>query len=107
MIGDLVGMLVGEAVFGRLRNTPRTQLVARLVFGLLGTLLGAAGVIAMMTAGPATRNGPLRASMVALFIFMACFSLFNVTLARAWRWPGLCFLCCLGLMFVTRIAFGP
>jgi hypothetical protein len=32
--------------------------------------------------------------------------LFNVGMARPWRWPGICFVVSFVLMFVTRIAFG-
>ena len=107
VIDDLLGGLVGEALFGRLRSTPRAQLVARLCFGLLGTGLGLAGTIHALGGGIPAANAPMRASMIALFAFMTCFCLFNVALARPWRWPGLCFLVTLALMFVTRIAFGP
>jgi len=51
-------------------------------------------------------NIAMRASMVATFVFLASFSLFNVALGRTWRWPGLLFAASFGMLFVSRIAFG-
>jgi hypothetical protein len=106
VLDDLLTSLVGEAVFGRLRQTPRSQLIARLFFGALGTALGVAGAV-YVPSTVRTSNAALTASMTALFVSLACFFLFNVTLARPWRWPALCFAASLVLMFVTRIVGGP
>lgn len=106
MFEDLVAGLVGEAVFGRLRATRRSQLIARLFFGLLGTGLGTAGAI-YVPSTIRTSNAAMLASMTTLFVSLACFCLFNVTLVRPWRWPALCFVASLALMFVTRIVGGP
>jgi hypothetical protein len=43
---------------------------------------------------------------VALFLFMACFWLFNAGLGRRWKWPAIGFALSFILMFVMRIAFG-
>jgi len=44
--------------------------------------------------------------VVALFAFLAVFCLFNVALARTWRWPGRMLVLSLVLLFVVRILFG-
>ena len=53
-------------------------------------------------------NDDLKAKMrEALFVFLACFSLFNVALGRRWRWPGICFALSFAGLFAARILFGP
>ena len=106
MLDDVLAGLLGEAVFGRLRHTRRAALIARMFFGLLGTGLGLAGAL-YLPRTVETRNPLLLGSMIGLFLFLSCFCLFNVTLARQWRWPGIGFICCLVLIFVTRLAGGP
>lgn len=106
MLDDLVGEIVGEAAFGRLSRSRRAQLLFRLFFGLLGAALGLMGALHFVRSPPDTTNTPMYASMIALFVSLACLSLFNVGMARPWRWPGLCFVVSLVLLFVTRIAFG-
>jgi hypothetical protein len=44
--------------------------------------------------------------MIALFTFMASFSLFNVALGRRWRWPARLFLLSLVALFASRVLFG-
>ena len=105
MLDELIAQLVGEAAFARLAPSRRAQILTRVFFGLLGTALGAIGVVYVLLR-PRTPNPGLHASMVLLFVFLACFCLFNVALVRRWRWPGLGFLGCLVSMFVMRIAFG-
>jgi hypothetical protein len=105
MLDELIAQLVGEAAFGRLAPSRRAQILARLFFGLLGTALGAIGAVHFLLR-PMAANPGLHASMVLLFVFLACFCLFNVALLRRWKWPGLGFLGCLVSMFVMRIAFG-
>ena len=106
MLDDVLAGFFGEALFGRLRQTPRSTLIVRLFFGLIGTGLGLAGAF-YLPASVSSSNGALVAAMRALFVSLAGFFLFNVMLARPWRWPGLSFLCCLVLVFVIRIVFGP
>ena len=106
MLDDVLAGLLGEAVFGRLRHTRRAELIARVFFGLLGTALGLVGAL-YLPRTVETRNPFFLGSMIALFLFLSCFCLFNVALARPWRWPGLAFICSLVLIFVTRIAWGP
>ncbi len=51
-------------------------------------------------------NSVMQATVIALFLFLACLSLFNVALGRRWRWPGIGF----ALSFVDsshKILFGP
>ena len=45
-------------------------------------------------------------SMIAMFLFLASFSLFNVGLGRPWRRPGKLFVVSIVALFVTRILFG-
>lgn len=106
MLDDLLGQLVGEAAFGRLGRSRRAQLIFRLFFGLLGAALGLTGAIYTWRRPIVTTSVAMHASMIAVFLSLACFSLFNVGMARPWRWPGICFVVSFVLMFVTRIAFG-
>ncbi|HEY8534832.1 MAG TPA: hypothetical protein VIL25_00220 [Vicinamibacterales bacterium] len=105
MLDDLLGGLLGEAIFGRYRNTRRGQLYWRMFFGLLGAVLGLAGA-AHIAANFDTANVPMRLSAVGLMLALAAFSLFNVALLRPWRWPGLWFVASFVALFVSRIAFG-
>ena len=50
---------------------------------------------------------PLRVTMAGMLIGLACFSLFNVTFRRPWRWPGLAVSALFIAIAVVRIAFGP
>lgn len=106
MLDDLLGGLFGEAVFGRLGRSRRAQLLARVFFGLLGAGLGIAGAVHFARRPDLTSNTPMWLSMIAMFMFMASFSLFNVGLGRAWRWPGTLFVVSFVALFVTRIMFG-
>jgi len=104
---DLLGELFGEAVSRRLGNSRRAQLLARVFFGLLGAGLGIAGAVHFARRPDLTSNTPMWISMIALFVFLSSFSLFNVGLGRTWRWPGKLFLVSLVALFMTRILFGP
>lgn len=107
MIDDILADLFGEAVFGRLSRSRRAQLLFRLFFGLLGAGLGVAGAVHFALKTDLTQNFAMRFSMIALFVFLACFSLFNVALGRKWRWPGVLFVFSFASLFATRIIFGP
>jgi len=96
----------GEMAFGRLSNTRRAQLIARLFFGILGCVLAVIGCYHFLTS-TVTSNVAVQSSIVALFLFLGCFSLFNIALGRKWGWPGKLFLLSLAAMFITRILFGP
>lgn len=106
MLDDLLGEVLGEAAFGRLSRSRRAQLLFRLFFGLLGAGLGIAGAIWFARTKPVGGNPAMWLSMLAMFVFLACFSLFNIGLARPWKWPGLAFAASFVAMFVTRILFG-
>jgi hypothetical protein len=106
MFDDLLGELFRETVFGRLTPSRRAQLLVRMFFGLLGAGLGIAGAVHFARRPDVTSNTPMWVSMVAMFVFLASFSLFNVGLGRTWRWPGRLFLVSLGALFMARIAFG-
>ena len=105
MLGDLIAGLVEGYVASRIRPSWRWQLAARLFFGALGTGLSAAGAI-VIAGRMDTANTPLRLSAILLFASMGAFCLFNIMLARRWRWPGLLFVVCFALVFMTRILFG-
>jgi hypothetical protein len=76
-------------------------------FGLLGAGLGIAGAVHFARRPDLTSNIPMWISMMAMFAFLASFSLFNVGLGRTWRWPGKLFLVSFFALLVTRILFGP
>jgi hypothetical protein len=107
VIDDILADVFGGLAFGRLGRSKRAQLVARLAFGLLGAALAVIGAWHFALAALPGAGSAMRASAVALFLFLGCFSLFNVALARRWRWPGRLFLASLLALFVARIAFGP
>ena len=103
----MLASLFGEVLLGRLAPSRRAKLLGRLFFGLLGMALGVAGAVHMSRRFGDLQNPAMRTSMVAVFVFLACFSLFNVALGRAWRWPGVLFVASFVSLFITRIAFGP
>jgi hypothetical protein len=106
VIDDILAGIFGEVLLGNRAASRRAQLLARLFFGLLGAALGVAGALHVLRQPDLTPNAALRASMVSLFVGLACFFLFNVALARKWRWPGLLFVVSFASLFVTRLAFG-
>jgi hypothetical protein len=106
VLDDLLGELFGEVVLGRLGRSRRAQLLARMFFGLFGAGLGIAGALHFMRRPDLTDNTPMWISMIAVFAFLASFSLFNVGLGRTWRWPGKLFVVSFVALFVTRILFG-
>ena len=107
MIDDVLAGLFGEVLLGRHTRSRRAQLLGRLFFGLLGTALGVIGAIHVSRRFDDLQNGAMRWSMVAVFVFLACFFLFNVARGRAWRWPGVLFVASFVSLFATRIVFGP
>ena len=107
MIDEALVQIFGEALFGRLGASARSRLLARLFFGLLGAALGIVGAFVIAERTASSPNLVLRVSIVALFAFLSAFSLFNIALARRWRWPGILFLVSLAATFVARIAIGP
>jgi hypothetical protein len=106
VLDNLLGELFGEAVFGRLGKSRRVQLLVRVFFGLLGAGLGIVGALHFTRRPNLTNNTPMWISMIAMFVFLASFSLFNVGLGRTWRWPGKLFVVSVVALFVTRILFG-
>ena len=107
MLDELLGDLFGQAIGGRLSKSRRAQLIFRVFFGLLGAGLGIAGAVHFARLADLTRNTAMHVSMVAVFVFLASFSLFNVALGRTWRWPAMFFVVSFVALFVTRIVFGP
>ncbi len=106
MLDDLIGQILGEVAFGRLGRSRRAQLLLRLFFGVLGAGLGTVGAVHFArTAG--TSNAAMRASVIAMFLALACVALCNVGLGRRWKWPTLLFAGAFVSMFVTRLALGP
>jgi hypothetical protein len=96
-----------EAAFGRFDPGERGRLLFRLFFGLLGAGLGLAGAWIFLFVQRDIPNAALRGSLVAAFLFLAAFALFNVALGRRWRWPGLGFVIAFVAVFATRILLGP
>jgi hypothetical protein len=107
MIDDLLAELFGQAVLGGLGRSRRAQLLCRVFFGLLGAGLGIAGAVHFgVSGGNDITNEALHASVIALFVFLAAFFLFNVALGRRWKWPGIGFVLSFVALFATRILFG-
>jgi len=102
MIDEFLAHIFGEAVFGRIGHSRRAQLLARLAFGLLGAGLAIAGAVHFARLD-AAMDAVMRASMVLVFIGLGCFSLFNVALARRWRWPGVLFVASLVALVGARL----
>jgi hypothetical protein len=98
---DLGDLLDG---FGPDLKSNRPQRVIRVLFGLLGLVLSAAGAWQMRGYDAGLH---FRIAAVILFFFLGAFFLVNVILARnaSWSWKGL-FLT-FALLFVVRILFGP
>jgi hypothetical protein len=107
VIDEILIGVFGEAVLGRLNGSRRFQLIARMFFGFLGAVLGLVGAFYIALQQGMTQNLALQAVMILVFLFLTCFALFNVALARQWRWPGRLFILSFISLFVTRILFGP
>jgi hypothetical protein len=107
MIDEMLAEIFGEVAFGSLSKSRRAQLIARVFFGLLGTGLSVAGAVHFMLNNDEGRNAALRMNMVLMFVFLGCFCLFNIALARPWRWPGVLFVVSFVGLFVVRIVFSP
>ena len=107
MIDEILIEVFGEAVLGRLNRSRRFQLIARMFFGFLGAVLGLVGAFYIALKPGITQNLALHAVMILVFLFLTCFALFNIALARQWRWPGRLFVVSFIGLFVTRILFGP
>jgi hypothetical protein len=109
VIDDLLAQLFGEVVLGGLGRSRRAQLLCRVFFGLLGAALGITGAVWFTSGDRAAQIGDaaMRASMIAMFVFLAAFSLFNVALGRRWRWPGVAFAASFAAIIATRLVGGP
>jgi hypothetical protein len=94
----------GEFVLGG-KPTPRSTLIGRLFFGLLGTALCGVGAVHLWRS-EAIAGLPLRIAAFAFMLALAAVFAFNVTLQRRWRWP--LWLAALGLplLFIVRLVFG-
>ena len=103
MLDDILEGLLEAWLAGK-GTSKRTQLVFRVLFGLLGVGLSAVGFYHMIDYDAGLH---FRAAAAAVFVFMGCFSLFNVTLLLPWKWPGRGFVLSFVLVFVARIALGP
>jgi hypothetical protein len=82
----------------------RAQWVVRVLFGLLGTGLAAAGAWHMLSYEASLH---FRLAGIALFVCMGALFLVNVTLLRRASWPWKGFVAAFVLLFVVRIVFGP
>ena len=95
---------LGEFVLGG-KPAPRTALVVRSFFGILGTALCAFGAVHLWR-GDTIPGLPLKVAAVGLMLALAAFFLCNVLLQRRWRWPLWMVALGLPLLFVVRIVFG-
>jgi hypothetical protein len=107
MLGEILAEIVGEAAFGRLSRSRRTQLVIRFAFGALGTVLGIVGAVHWSRRPTPITNYVMHTSVVALFAFLAAFFLFNVALHRSWRWPAIGLALSFITLFASRVLLGP
>jgi hypothetical protein len=85
-------------------KSKRAQTVIRVLFGLLGLLLSAAGAWHMLGYDASVH---FRLAAVVLFFFVGAFFLVTVILASKASWPWKGFLLSFVLLFVVRILFGP
>ena len=107
MMDDLFADLFGDADLDELGKSRRAQRIVRWVVGLLGAgLLGYGTIRFALHAGPAD-NLAMRTGMAALLASLACCFLFNVALARMWRWPAAFAVLSLVALVVSRLAWGP
>jgi hypothetical protein len=107
MLSDFFSSLFEDAsIEGRVRAR-RGRFIARICFGLLGFALCIAGAVHFTFKPGLTGYVALRSSMVAVFVFFACFWLLNVALARSWRWPLKLFALSFVALFASRILLGP
>lgn len=98
---DLGDMLDG---FGPDLKSKRAQALIRVLFGLLGLVLSAAGAWHMRSYDASLH---FRIAGAILFFFLGAFFLVNVILTSkaSWSWKG--FILSFVLLFVVRIVFGP
>ncbi len=103
MIGDVIGDILGGLIAGE-NLSKRVETLIRILFGLLGVVLCAAGMVKTLAydAGLA-----FRMAGAFMFAMLACFCGFNIVMLTKWKWPGRLFLLSLALLFAVRIIFGP
>lgn len=105
MLDDILQALV-QGYLGSRTPSERWRKLARLFFGLLGAGLSFAGAV-VIVGRERTASLPLRFSFLLLFIGFGSIWLFNVALARKWRWPAVLLFVSLPLIFFVRIVLGP
>jgi hypothetical protein len=94
--GILEGITLGEP-------SKRAGNIIRILFGLMGTFLGFAGMVHVMGYDASLH---FRLAGAVLFFFLACLCCFNIMFLRRWKWPGLMFALSFVGLFVVRILFG-
>ena len=104
MIGDLLGGVI-EGYLSSRTPSQRWQVVARMLMGAVGCMLAVVGAVMFAVHRPDVAL-PLRATIVLFFLSLGAFFLFNVLLARRWRWPAVLFAASFVAMFVTRLVWG-
>jgi hypothetical protein len=87
-----------------LGRSKRVRALLRVLFGLLGVGLSAAGAWHM---GGYEASLHFRLAALLLFVFMGAFFLVNVILAWRASWPWKGFVAAFVLLFVVRIVLGP
>lgn len=105
MLDDLLESAVESVDLGPSSKTG--QRIVRVLCGALGLALSVAGAYKMLALGTdgASTHFNLAASLI--FFTLGAFCLFNVILARPWRWPWIAFLLSFVGLFLVRVIFGP
>jgi hypothetical protein len=102
-LDDLLGSIFDDADLGTIRSR-RAQLIARMAFGLTGAALCLAGAWIFLTRDGLGGSAVMQGAMAVVFVGLAACCLFNVMLARPWKWPWLLALASLVLLFASAVA---
>ena len=98
--------LIEPADLGGVNAYCRSQVMIRILIGLVGTMLAAVGAIKALVDVINGAGLSFRMAGGTMFILLGCFCLFNIALDRRWRWTGRGFWISLAGLFLIRIFVG-
>ncbi len=104
MLDDILESAVESIDVGP--SSKRGQWIVRVLFGTLGLALSVAGAYKMLVIGVDGASTHFNIASSLIFFALGAFCLFNVILARPWRWPGLAFVLSFVVLFLVRVLFG-